>query len=240
MTEKLFDAEQIKRRLRQMGEAPVRTELTRRLNERLGEVKGGRERVLRVTQEDFTAEADAYDAVIVDMVLPLVEDVPVFMVKCLQALRADGLLLATTLGLESFGEFRAAWAEIGEPQGHVVPLTDVREGGALLQRLKLALPVVDRDVMTVTFPDFAKLYDSLRGHGLGNFFVKRQQGLTPPAKLRAMEEAYRKLYARADGRIAVTLEVVYLHGFKAAAGQPEAAKRGAGKVSLVRILDAGS
>ena len=240
MTAKLFDVEQIRRRNGQITDAPVRVELSRRLEERLGEVKGGRHSVCRVFSEESVRQMSAeggHDAVVADMVLPQVEDVPVFMVTCLQQLRADGLLLMTTLGVESFREFRDAWAEIGEPGGHVVPLTDVREGGALLQRLKLALPVVDRDVMTVTFPDFAALYASLRTHGTGNFFTGRRQGLTTPRKLRAMEEAYVRLHGRGDGRIPVTLEVVYLHGFKAAEGQPTAARRGSGKVSLVRIFE---
>lgn len=236
MTEKLFDAEQIKRRMAMMGDAPVRVELTRRLMERLGEVKGKREAALVVKSEDFEAGLGEFEAVATDMVLPLVEDVPLFLVRCLQVLRPDGLLLATALGAESFREFRAAWAEVGEAQRHVVPLTDVRDAGALLQRLKLALPVVDRDVMVVTFPDFVALYKSMRAHGVGNFFTKRAQGLCTPRRLKAMEDAYVRLFARADGRIPVTLEVIYLHGFKQAEGQPTAAKRGSGKVSLVRIM----
>jgi malonyl-CoA O-methyltransferase len=237
MDRKLFDTEQIRRRNGQPSAAPVRAELTRRLEERLGEVKGKGERVLRVRAEDVPPETGGYGAVLGDMVLPLVEDVPVFMVRCLQQLDDDGLLLMSTLGTESFREFRDAWAEIGEAGGHVVPLTDVREGGALLQRLKLALPVVDRDVMTITFPDFASLYASLRAHGVGNFYSGRRQGLVTPRKLRAMEEAYVRLFPRADGRIPVTLEVVYLHGFKVGEGQPTSAKRGSGKVSLVRIFE---
>lgn len=238
MTQNLFDREQILRRQMQMGDAPVRAELTRRLEERLGEVRGRQGEVLRVVSEDFgLVEPERVTAVVVDMVLPVVEDVPLFLVTCLQALQGDGLLLATALGAESFTEFRAAWAEVGEPTGHVVPLTDVRDAGALLQRLKLALPVVDRDVMTITFPDFTSLYASLRAHGVGNFTNSRGHGLVTPRKLQRMEAAYKRLFARADGRIPVTLEVIYLHGFKAAAGQPEAAKRGAGKVSLVRILE---
>jgi hypothetical protein len=237
MTQNLFDMEQISRRNGQRGAVmAVRAELTRRLEERLWEVKGERGRILRVEGEGFEAPAEAQDMVVCDMVLPLVEDVPVFLFKCVQALRGDGLLLATTLGVASFQEFREAWAEIGEPGGHVVPLTDVREGGALLQKLKLALPVVDRDVLTVTFPDFAKLYESLRAHGVGNFYTGRRQGLVTPRKLKRMEEAYVRLFGRPDGRIPVTLEVVYLHGFTQDASQPVAAKRGAGKVSLVRIL----
>lgn len=236
MTANLFDKEQIRRRNERISEAPVRVELTRRLEERLGEVRGGRDDVLRVTADEGGRQSGGYVAVMGDMVLPLVEDVPVFMVQCLQALRDDGLLLMTTLGVESFKEFKEAWAEIGEAGGHVVPLTDVRDSGALLQRLKLALPVVDRDVMTVTFPDFPALYASLRAHGVGNFFTGRRQGLVTPRKLRRMEEAYKRLFMRSDGRLPVTLEVIYLHGFKVGDSQPKAAQRGSGKVSLVRIL----
>ncbi|RYG60564.1 MAG: hypothetical protein EON60_06730 [Alphaproteobacteria bacterium] len=239
MTAKLFDKEQVRRRNGQRGGMPVRDELTRRLQERLGEVKGGRQCVLHVTREDevdaLTGD-EAYDAVAVDMVLPLVEDVPLFMYRCTQALRGDGLLLATTLGTESFREFRDAWAEVGEVGGHVVPQTDVREAGALLQKLKLALPVVDRDMLTVTFPNFDALYDGLRAHGAGNFFTGRRQGLVTPSKLQRMQDAYTRMFARPDGRLPVTVEVIYLHGFKPDIAQPVALKRGSGKVSLVRIL----
>jgi len=232
MTEILFDAEQIVRRLGRMREVPVRAELTRRLEERLGEVKGAYTKVLRVAHEDFTAEPETYDAVLVDMLLPTMEDVPVFLYRCLQALRPDGVLLATTLGAESFREFRAAWHELG----HVVPLTDVQEAGALLQKLKVALPVVDRDLLTVTFADFGKMYESLRDHGAGNFSVKRAKGLTGKERFAAMQVAYAEMFRRSDGRLPLTLEILYLHGFKPAAHQPTAAKRGSGKVSLVRIV----
>lgn len=235
MTEKLFDAEQIARRLGRLGDAPVRAELTRRLEERLSEVKGDYGRVLRVTAENFIAESELYDAVVVDMLLPTVEDVPLFLYRCLQALRPDGLLLATTLGVESFREFRAAWGEAG----HVVPLTDVKEAGSLLQKLNVALPVVDRDVMTLTFTDFDAMYDSLRAHGVGNFTRRRVQGLTGKARFRAMQARYEEVFRREDGRLPLTLEVVYLHGFRAADNQPQAVRRGAGRVSLVRILGEG-
>ncbi len=232
MDQKLFDAEQIARRLGKMRDTPVRAEFTRRLEERLGEVKGDYTRVLRVTREDFVAEAEAYDAVVVDMLLPTMEDVPVFLYRCLQALRPDGLLLATTLGVESFREFRAAWNELG----HVVPLTDVQEAGALLQKLKVALPVVDRDVMTLTFSGFDRMYESLRDHGVGNFAVKRRKGLTGKERFFAMQDMYERMFRRPDGRLPLTLEILYLHGFKPAPSQPTAAKRGSGKVSLVRIV----
>lgn len=243
MTQPLFNTSHVlKRRAAAAAERVVESEIAARLQERLLEVKGDYTRVLqldgRALEPGFVMGEvpPFYDAVTANLLLPVVEDVPVFIVSALRALRPDGLLLMTTLGLESFREFRAAWAALGEERGHVIPLTDVRETGALLQRLKLALPVVDRDVLTVTFRDFQALYAALRAHGAANFNTARPQGLLTPRRLRALEDVYRRLFPREDGRIPLTLEVIYLHGFKSADTQPQAAARGSGKVSLVRIL----
>lgn len=240
MDAKPFDVKQVERRWRLAGDAPVTCELARRLDERLVDIKGLKS-ILRVgvegLAEDYRPEGGPYDAVVLPLVMTCANDVPALLYKCVQACKPDGVVLATVLGLESFREFRAAWAAVGEDSGHVIPLTDVREAGGLLQRLKLALPVVDRDVLTVTFPDFDTLYKAMRDEGAGNVSPYRAQGLATPAKMRAMENAYRTMFGREDGRIPLTVEVIYLHGFRPSeSGQPKAAKRGAGKVSLVRIL----
>jgi SAM-dependent methyltransferase len=243
MDAKPFDVKQIEARWRKAGAAPVTQELARRLEERLADVKGI-ERVLwlgvEALEPDFVIEGGPYDAVVVPLVMTCVNDVPAFLYKCVQALKPDGLVLATVLGVESFKEFRAAWAAVGDEGGHVIPLTDVREAGGLLQRLKLALPVVDRDIITVTFADFKALYKALRDEGAGNASPYRRQGLLTPRKLAVMEEAYRRLFVREDGRLPLTVEVIYLHGFRPGGeNQPTAARRGSGKVSLVRILGEG-
>lgn len=234
MASKLFQTEHLPTI---SGEAPVRQELTRRLTERLSDLKSAPANLLTLNNYSLPEPTASLDVLVADMVLPTVEDVPLHLFHYLQALKPDGLLLASTLGTESFHEFRSAWAELGEPTGHIIPLTDVREAGALLQRLKMALPVVDRDIITLTFPDFPTLYASLRTHGIRNISTTRRKGLTTSRKLRAMEDTYRTLFPRADDRLPLTLEIIYLHAYKQAENQPQPAKRGSGKVSLVRILE---
>jgi hypothetical protein len=51
-----------------------------------------------------------------------------------------------------------------------------------------------------------------------------------------MERVYQRLFVREDGRLPVTVEVIWLHAFKPGEGQPVALKPGSGRVSLVRIL----
>lgn len=241
MAEPLFNTNAVLQRLAQaVDDQPVAREITRRVNERLGEMKGEFPRIARVGAEAlspaFSLPEASYDALVAEMILSVVNDAPLFVHACLHALRPDGVLLLTALGAESFREFRQAWAAVGEGTGHVIPLTDVRELGSLLQRLKVALPVVDRDLLTLTFPDFSSLYKAIRSHGSGNLHPQRNAGLTTPRQFQNMEAAYRRLFPREDGRLPLTLEIVYAQGFKPAANQPRAATRGSGKVSLVRIL----
>lgn len=263
MTEPLFDANIIAARLSRSGRVwRVQDHLAERLLGRLQAVKkplekvldlsldgggmaglmraGGREVVAldwRTGEDVGWPEGQVFDAAVSHLRLPVVNDVPAFLYRAMQRLVPDGLLLATTLGTESFKELRAAFAQAGLSHGgRVIPLTDVQAVGELLQRLKLALPVVDRDVVTLTFTDFDALLAQLTAHGARNISPFRQKGLMTPRQLLRVKEAYERLFKRDDGRLPLTLEVIYLHGWTPGEGQPAAAKRGSGKVSLVRIL----
>ena len=75
-----------------------------------------------------------------------------------RALKPDGLLLAALLGGNTLIELRTALlAAEEEMEGgaspRVAPFADVRDLGALLQRARFALPVVDADTVTVTYAD---------------------------------------------------------------------------------------
>jgi SAM-dependent methyltransferase len=207
---------------REANTTPVWSELVARLEERLHEATVDFSHVLRFnTLEDFLAfmpDDTRYDAVLCPLWLGVTENVPETMATLLSVLRPGGLFLASALGPNSFREFRIAWAEAGgEPhaRGHVTPLADGAEWAALLHKAKLESPVVDVDHMTVTFDAFPSLYRAFRQHGAGNVHPDRVRGLTGKALWARMEETYRTLFAREDSRLPVSLEVVYLHGFRA-------------------------
>src|SRR3546814_2095105 len=60
----------------------------------------------------------------------------------------------------------------------VSPLADVRDLGGLLQRAGFALPVVDVDSLTVTYPSALALMRDLRGMGETATDRNRRRGLT--------------------------------------------------------------
>src|SRR5260221_10412214 len=91
----------------------------------------------------------ALDLVVSGLALQFVNDLPGVLIQIRRALKPDGLLLAALIGGESLSELRDAFAAAGsDVEGGIspraAPFADVREVRALLQRARLALPVVGK------------------------------------------------------------------------------------------------
>ncbi|MFW6021308.1 MAG: malonyl-ACP O-methyltransferase BioC [Guyparkeria sp.] len=112
----------------------------------------------------------------------------------------------TTIGPDSLQEIRRAWAEV-DPTPHVHQFLDMHDLGDALVGAMLADPVMDREVVTVTYPTVDALLADLRGVGVGNAQRGRAAGMTGPRAWRRFREA---LAGQAvDGEIPLTYEIVY-------------------------------
>src|SRR3546814_715697 len=142
-----------------------------------------------VADEEALPFADqSLDLVLSVLSLHWVNDLPGTLLQISRALKPDGLLLAAMIGGDSLRELREALlrAELEVEEGvspRVSPFADVRDIGALLQRAGFALPVVDVDSLTVTYPSALALMRDLRGMGETGPDRNRRRGLTRPATL---------------------------------------------------------
>ena len=107
-----------------------------------------------------------------------------------RALKPDGLLLAALLGGNTLVELRNAFlAAEEEMEGgaspRVAPFAEVQDLGALLQRAKFALPVVDADTVTATYPDALALMREVRAMGAANALSARRRDAAAPHHLDA-------------------------------------------------------
>jgi len=187
-------------------------------------------------EDDLPLENATFDAVVSNMVLHWVNNVPATLIRLGRLLKPDGIFMASTLGTESFPELRASFAAAGSAVPHIIPLTDVRSAGMALQKVGFAMPVVDRETITLTYPTLAALWQELRDSGSHNFHPERQKGLTGKNQWRAMENHYRKEFSTPDGRIQVTLEVLYLHGWRPHSSQQKPLAPGSATVELSEVL----
>ncbi|MBF0470499.1 MAG: malonyl-ACP O-methyltransferase BioC [Gammaproteobacteria bacterium] len=137
-----------------------------------------------------------------------------------RVLRPGGLFLFSTLGPETLYELRRSWAEVdaGIHVNHFIDLHDV--GDAMIQG-GLAQPVVDMELLTVTYQDVLTMMHDLKAVGAHNIHPQRRKSLTGAGKLKAMIRAYEQ-FRRADQRLPLSYEVIYGHAWCGVEqGEPE-------------------
>ncbi|QUS36067.1 SAM-dependent methyltransferase [Falsirhodobacter algicola] len=161
-------------------------------------------------------------------------------VQARRGLRPDGLFLCATLGGQTLHELRAALAEAevavtGGLSPRVLPMGEIRDLGALLQRGGLALPVADADSLTVRYRDALHLMRDLRGMGETSALAARPRRFTRRAVLLEAARRYAAAYAEADGRIPATFETIWLTGWAPDPGQPQPLRPG---TATHRLADA--
>ncbi|MBS0211887.1 MAG: malonyl-ACP O-methyltransferase BioC [Proteobacteria bacterium] len=157
------------------------------------------------------------DLLFSSLCLQWVLDLPRALLGFRRVLRADGLLLLTTLGPDTLHELREAFAaaDAGDP---VTPFAQIQHIGDALQSAGFRDPVLYREHFTLTYPDVNALMRELRALGAHNARADRRRTLMGKARMRRVIDAYEAL--RRDGVLPSTWEVIYAQAFAPPPGQP--------------------
>ncbi len=198
-----------------------------------------------VMDEEFLAiEPGSLDLVVSNLSLHWVNDLPGALLQIRQALKPDGLFIASLWGGDTLMELRRAVfeAELEETGGvspRFSPLTDLPDLGMLLQRAGFALPVVDSDRLTVTYGKVETLFADLRGMAETNAVIERPRS---PLPRRVRARAASTLYDEAmpqDGRIQMTFQTLFMTGWAPAPSQQVPLRRGSAETPLAQALGNG-
>jgi len=183
----------------------------------------------------------SFDIVISNLSLHWVNDLPGALKQVLTALKPDGLFIGAMLGGQTLRELRDALtraeAEIeGGLSQRLSPLTEVRDAGALLQRAGFALPVADRETITVSYGDPLKLMTDLRAMGESNAVLSRRKTLTRRSTLFRAAEIYIDDYVDAAGRVDATFEIIFMTAWAPHPDQQQPLPRGSAKHRLADAI----
>ena len=181
----------------------------------------------------------SFDLVVASLSLHWVNDLPGALIQLRQALRPDGLLLASLPALGTLASLRTALTETeaaltGGASPRVSPFAELRDCAALLQRAGFALPVADLDEVRVLYADPLALLRDLRDAGETNAVTHRHRTAAP----RHLFPAALARLPRQDGRTEAVLRLAMLTGWAPAPSQPAPLKRGTGQVSLTTLFGA--
>lgn len=130
-----------------------------------------------------------------------------------RVLEVGGLLMFSTLGPDTLKELRAAFAD---GYAHTQRFVDMHDLGDMLVGCGFADPVMDMEVLTLTYDTLDTLFGELRAAGSMCAMKARRHGLTGRHAWAAGCAAYEAL--RRDGKLPATFEIVYGHAWK---GEPK-------------------
>ena len=197
-----------------------------------------------ICDEEWLPFAPAsFDLVVSALALHIINDLPGALVQIRRAMRPDGLLLAALPGGQTLHELRTAFA-IAESEcedgvsPRVAPFADVRDLGALLQRVGFALPVADVEPLTVRYASMFALMADLRAMGATNTLVDRRKTPLRRKTLLRAAEIYAERFADSDGRVRATFEIVMLSGWVPHENQQKPLAPGSARMRLADALAA--
>jgi malonyl-CoA O-methyltransferase len=180
--------------------------------------------------EALPLRAASADLVLANLVLPWCRPDRLF-AEAARVLTDGGALLFATLGPDSLQEVRTAFAAVDDFI-HVHAAFDLQGLGDLAVAAGLAEPVLDVDRIEVTYADFGGLVRDLRAVGGVNLAGGRRRTLTGRRRFGRFVE---RLPRNADGRLRVTVELVFGQAFGRGTARGTAAVEGEVRVPLARV-----
>ncbi|MDP2880579.1 MAG: methyltransferase domain-containing protein [Azonexus sp.] len=127
-----------------------------------------------------------------------------------RVLEVGGLLMFSTLGPDTLKELRAAFSD---GYAHTQRFADMHDLGDMLVGCGFADPVMDMEVITLTYDDLDAMFAELRAAGSSCAMKARRHGMTGRKSWESGKAAYEAM--RKDGRLPATFEVIYGHAWKA-------------------------
>ena len=181
------------------------------------------------------------DLVISSLALHWVNDLPGALAQIRQALKPDGLFMAALFGGETLWELRQVLTEAelavsGGVSPRVSPMADLRDAAGLLQRAGFALPVADRDLMTIAYPGALNLMRDLSLMGEANAARLRAPGPLRRAVVAEAARLYEERHRLDGGHVRASFEILYLSGWAPAAGQQRPLRPGQATQRLADAL----
>jgi malonyl-CoA O-methyltransferase len=127
-----------------------------------------------------------------------------------RVLTPGGLLMFATFGPDTLKELRTAFAEVDDAP-HVNRFVDLHDIGDMLINAGFSSPVMEMEMLTLTYTDLKSLMRDLKGIGAHNAAAARRRGLLGKAAWARLEQAYEA--HRQEGRLPATFEVIYGHAW---------------------------
>lgn len=128
-----------------------------------------------------------------------------------RVLKPNGLLLFSTFGVDTLKELRYSFAKI-DNNDHVNTFMDMHTIGDILLHQNFQDPVMDMEILTLTYKHLKGLLRDLKQMGAHTVDTTKPKGLYPKDTFDKLSQHYED-YRSEEGLLPATFEVVYGHAW---------------------------
>lgn len=191
-------------------------------------------------RDNLALPAHSFDLAVSAFGLHWCNDLPGTLIQLRAALKPDAMLLIALPGEGTLGQLRQVLLRVETRllQGasmRIDPFVEVRQAGALLQRAGYALPVADAELLTLGYANVAAMVGEMRAMAATTALAGRRAAL-PKSVLHEIEAEYRQSFGAQDGRIPVSVNIVYMTGWSPHESQQQPLRPGSAKARLSDFL----
>lgn len=134
-------------------------------------------------------------------------DLPQLFQELRRVLKPQGLLLFSTFGPDTLYELKECFNTV-DTDHHVNNFFDMHHLGDVMLKSQFKYPVVDREMITVTYVSVQELLKDLKLMGASHVFRESGAGLLTQQKLKKLIASYEK-YRNTEGFLTATFEVIF-------------------------------
>jgi len=164
--------------------------------------------------ENLPFENESFDLVFSSLSMQWCNDLNTALLEARRVLKPGGLFVFTTFGPDTLKELKQSWATIDSAE-HVNQFIDMHDIGDALLQDGFVEPVMEAEMMTVTYDSVDRLMHDLKAIG-ANVTAKstgaQNAGLSGKSVLKTVRQQYEQF--RHQGVLPASYEIIYGHAWK--------------------------
>lgn len=166
---------------------------------------------------------DTFDLIFSSLSLQWCNDLNAALLEAKRVLKPGGLFVFTTFGPDTLKELRHSWNQVDDAN-HVNRFIDMHDIGDALLQDGFAEPVMEAEMLTVTYDSVDEIMHDLKAIGASvTAGVSKQgqsgRGLSGKSVLQTVRQAYEGF--RQQGLLPASYEIIYGHAWKPQAAEVE-------------------
>ena len=161
---------------------------------------------------------NVFDLVYSSLSMQWCNDLNAALLEAKRVLKPGGLFVFSTFGPDTLKELRSSWATV-DTANHVNQFIDMHDIGDALLFDGFAEPVMEAEVLTVTYNSVDEIMHDLKAIGANVTAQRSRTGLGGKAILQSLRQSYEQF--RQDNLLPASYEIIYGHAWKPALAEAQ-------------------